>query len=109
MIDDEFYCGDAFLVAPVLGDGGCRDVYLPPGAWRDLWSGDIVSGPRWLKNVQSPLEKFPVYVKDGSRVPIYPEPVDSTNDMDFAKVEELIFDDSYTGFADSRLGEITGL
>jgi alpha-D-xyloside xylohydrolase len=109
MIDDEFYCGDAFLVAPVINEGGCRDVYLPPGTWRDLWSGDIVSGPRWLKNVQSPLETLPVYVKDGSRIPIYPEPVDSTNDMNFAKVEELVFDDSYTGFAESLLGQITGL
>ncbi len=109
MIDDEFYYGDVFLVAPVINAGGCRDVYLPSGTWRDLWSGDIVSGPCWLKNVQSSLEKFPVYVKDGSRIPFYPEHVNSTNDMNFEKVEELVFDDSYTGFADSLLGQITGL
>jgi alpha-D-xyloside xylohydrolase len=109
MLDDQFYCGDAFLVAPILNAGGCRDVYLPPGTWRDFWSGDVISGPRWLKKVQSPLERFPVYVKDGSRIPIYPEHVDSTNDMDFAKVEELVFDESYTGYADSLLGHIAGL
>jgi len=109
VIDDEFYCGDAFLVAPLINAGGCRDVYLPAGTWRDLWSGDVVSGPRWLKNVQSPLERCPIYVRDGSHIPIYPERVDSTNDMDSAKVEELVFDESYTGFAESLLGQITGL
>ena len=108
-IDDQFYCGDSFLVAPILNDRGSRDVYLPQGTWRDLWSGKVISGPCWLKDMQSPLERLPVYVKDGSRIPIYPEPVQSTNDMNLAKVEQLVFDESYMGCADSLLGQVTGL
>ena len=105
-IDDEFYLGDSFLVAPVLNSEGKRNVYLPEGEWTDFWSGDIIKGPVWLKNISSPIDKIPVYVKTGSEIPVYPEIVQSTKFMDFKKAVAVKFDGSYSGFAGSVLGKI---
>ncbi|MBN1873983.1 MAG: glycoside hydrolase family 31 protein, partial [Anaerolineae bacterium] len=108
-IDDAYYFGDDMLVAPIMNPEGARDVYLPEGAWVDLWTGEILTGPRWLKHVQVPLAQMPVYVRRGARVPIYPEPVQSTAEMDLDKVVTWVFDESYTGLANSILGTVIGM
>jgi alpha-D-xyloside xylohydrolase len=108
-IDDQFYCGSKLLVAPVLNPEGRRDVYLPEGAWRDLWSGEKLQGPGWLKGVVSPLEHIPVYAVDGSSIPVYPEPVQCTDEMDLSRVSRIEFGDQYRGFSASQLGKLTGL
>ncbi|MDD4680899.1 MAG: alpha-xylosidase [Clostridia bacterium] len=104
-IDDEFYCGDSFLIAPVMNSEGIRDVYLPPGSWVDFWNGETIEGGVWLKHVYSPLERLPVFVKKDSVVPVYPEIVQSTKDMDLANVREIHFDDTFTGLSSSILGK----
>ncbi|MHC1691506.1 MAG: alpha-xylosidase [Sphaerochaetaceae bacterium] len=104
-IDDEFYCGDSLLIAPVMNKEGIRDVYLPSGEWVDFWSGEVVQGEVWLKNTLSPLELLPVFVKKGSTISVYPEIVQCTKEMDLAKVAGIQFDDTYTGFLSSILGK----
>ncbi|MBN2440926.1 MAG: alpha-xylosidase [Spirochaetales bacterium] len=105
-IDDQFYFGDSFLIAPVLNDEGIRNVYLPEGNWTDFWTGGTITGPVWLKNIESPLAKIPVYVKTGHTIPVYPEIVQSTHNMNFAKNVYIKFDSSYSGFANSILGKL---
>ena len=41
-----------------------RSVWIPPGAWEDAWTGEIVSGPRQIE-AACPLEKTPLYVRRG--------------------------------------------
>ena len=89
-IDDQFYCGDSFLVCPVMNDSGVRNVYLPHGSWVDFFSGERLSGGRYLMQVASPLDRLPVYCPEGARIPIYPEIVQCTDDMDWKKVTMLI-------------------
>jgi len=108
-ISDQFLCGDDLLVAPVMNDEGVRDVYLPAGEWVDLWSGIKETGGRWLRDVRSPLERIPVFVRHGARLPVYPEVVQCTDEMDMAKVLTLSVDDSYRGLAASVLGRMSGL
>ncbi len=97
-IDDEYYFGDAFLVAPVMNSEGVRDVYLPAGSWVDFWTGETLeSEGRWLKGVRSPLARLPLYVKKGSSVKMYPEAVECTDGMDLSKAVEIVFDASYKG------------
>jgi alpha-D-xyloside xylohydrolase len=108
-IDDAYYLGDDLLVAPVMNPQGTRDVYLPESSWVDLWTGDRLEGPRWLKDVGVPLERVPIYVRQGARLPIYPESVASTQEMDLDRTVTLAFDEDYTGLADSILGELTDL
>jgi len=66
-IDDEYMFGEAMLVAPLF-TGDERTVYLPEGVWYDYWSGEAVKGPTTVR-VKAPLNRIPIYVKDGSAIP----------------------------------------
>jgi len=60
--DDEFLLGDDVLVAPVVEAGQrARDIYLPPGVWRDHWTGQVVEGPIVLSDHPAPLETLPIF------------------------------------------------
>lgn len=100
-IDDEYYFGDDFLVAPVMSSDNCRDIYLPEGEWVEFFTGDrfsVSDGGKWLKDIETPLDRMPVFVRKGAVIPVYPEDVDSTDDMDMSKVENLIIDEEFKGF-----------
>ena len=100
-IDDEYYFGDDFLVAPVMSSDNCRDIYLPEGEWVEFFTGDrfsVSGGGRWLKDIETPLDRMPVFVRKGAVIPVYPEDVDSTDDMDMSKVKNLIIDEEFKGF-----------
>ncbi|MFN3763355.1 MAG: TIM-barrel domain-containing protein, partial [Anaerolineae bacterium] len=72
-LDDEFLCGDALLVAPVLEEGATRRrVYLPAGRWYDFWTDDVYEGPAWVE-AEAPPERIPVFVRAGAVVPTGPE------------------------------------
>lgn len=96
-IDDQYYCGEDLLIAPIMNDEGVRDVYLPEGNWVDLWTGERHDGSRWLKGLKHPLETLPVFVKAGTVIPFYPEIVQHTGEMDQSKVEYLNIDESFKG------------
>ena len=100
-IDDEYYFGDDFLVAPVMSSDNCRDIYMPEGEWVEFFTGDrfsVSDGGKWLKDIETPLDRMPVFVRKGAVIPVYPEDVDSTDDMDMSKVENLIIDEEFNGF-----------
>ncbi len=62
---DQFMCGEALLVAPVLQPAAERRlVYLPRGEWYELDGNERLSGGRDLV-VDTPLERLPVYVRAG--------------------------------------------
>lgn len=99
-IDDEYYFGDDFLVAPVMNSENKRDIYLPEGEWVNFFTGErysVSDGGKWLKNVEVPLELMPVFVRRGASIPVYPEYVDSTDDMDMSKVQNIVVDDNFSG------------
>ena len=108
-IDDQYYFGNDFLVAPIMNDEGVRDVYLPTGKWIDFWTGEVLEGSRWLKNIKMSLERMPVYVKFGAQVPVYPYNVQCTDEMDLGEAVALVFDDQYKGLQSSILGKIVNL
>lgn len=71
--DDQFMFGPDLLVAPVLHPGATqRTVYLPAGArWNDAWTGEAQAGGRAIE-VAAPLERIPLFLRDGRRLPIQP-------------------------------------
>jgi alpha-glucosidase len=72
-LDDEFLCGDALLVAPVLEEGATRRrVYLPAGYWYDFWTDTLYEGTAWVE-AEAPLERIPVFVRAGAVIPTGPE------------------------------------
>jgi sulfoquinovosidase len=66
-IDDQFLLGETYLVAPVVTEHArSRRVYLPPGTWFHLWTGDRHEGGRTIE-VQAPLGTPPVFTRDEDR------------------------------------------
>ncbi len=104
-IDDEYYFGEEFLVAPILSREGVRDVYLPVGKWVNFWTGECLDGGREIKNINSDLAHMPIFVKFGASLPVYPEYVSCTDEMDMQKTLQICFDENYTGFKNSLLGQ----
>jgi alpha-D-xyloside xylohydrolase len=108
-IDDQYYFGNAFLVAPIMNDDGVRDVYLPAGKWVDFWTGEALEGNCWLKDIKMSLEHMPIYAKFGAKVPVYPYSVQCTDEMDLTKAVKVAFDDQYQGLRNSILGTVVSL
>lgn len=96
-IDDQYYFGDDFLVAPIMNSENKRDVYLPEGEWVNFFTGEKISGGKWLNNFEAPLDEMPVWVKAGSQITIYPEKVSCTDDMVLSKSVKLVIDETFKG------------
>ncbi len=97
-IDDEYYFGQSFLVAPVMEDDNQRDIYLPEGQWINFFTGEKLEGGRWIYGYKCPLELMPVFVRPGAEIPIYPEDVDCTDQMDLKKAVTLKIDKDFKGY-----------
>jgi alpha-glucosidase (family GH31 glycosyl hydrolase) len=64
--DDQFLIGKELLVAPVVHQGHReRSIYLPPGSWRDHWTGKVHRGPQVLANYPAPLDRLPFFYYQG--------------------------------------------
>lgn len=95
------------MVAPMMNSDGVRNIYLPKGDWVDFWTGERCSGEQWVKNVSCELEIMPVYVRKNANIPMYPEPVHCTDQMDMTKVVKIVFDERYKGISSTVIGEVT--
>ncbi len=96
-IDDEYYFGAEFLVAPVINSDNRRDIYLPEGLWVNFFTGQRLEGGRWYYNVEVPLDQMPVFVRPGALIKMYPDEVDSTDDMDMSKTITIEITKDYKG------------
>ncbi len=81
-IKDQYLFGDSLMVCPatepmyyeagsreLVGVSKTRDVYLPAGCgWYDYYTNAFYQGGQWI-TVDAPLEKIPLFVKEGSILP----------------------------------------
>ena len=63
---DEYLFGDAMIVAPIPSGESERDVWLPAGVWYDFFTGERYTGGVHHRAT----EGIPVYVKEGTLLPI---------------------------------------
>ena len=71
-ISNQFLFGPSLMVCPVTDPCCERDVYLPAGiGWYDFWTGDFFEGGQVI-TVQAPLEILPLFVREGSILPMGP-------------------------------------
>ncbi|MHA4843960.1 glycoside hydrolase family 31 protein [Flavitalea antarctica] len=68
-IRDQYMAGESLLIAPLFAGDTSRTVVLPKGKWYDFFTGDFV-GDGTVITVRPGLNKIPVYVKDGSIIPM---------------------------------------
>lgn len=63
-VADQFLLGSDLLAAPVLAENQvARDVLLPPGSWRDAWTGKTFENvPRLLQH-PAPCPGMPLFVR----------------------------------------------
>lgn len=107
-LPDEYMWGDEVLVAPVMEKGATsRKVLLPPGVWYDFHNPEVkYEGGREVE-VEAPLEKLPLFVKAGSFIPLYLEPVGNVTDYTPQNITIRYYPSaeltSYTMFDDDRL------
>jgi len=102
-LDDQYFLGEDFLVAPVMNAFNKRDVYFPEGNWVNFFTGDRSIGPSWLRGFDCPLKDMPVWVRDGASIPVYPEAVACTDEMDFSKVIQIPMNETFKGIDESVL------
>ena len=98
-IDDEYYFGNEFLVCPVMNSQNKRDIYLPEGSWVNFLTGERLEGSRWHYQVEVPLDQMPVFVRPGASIKVYPDDVDSTDDMDLSQATTIEITKDYKGIS----------
>lgn len=60
----QWMLGRDLFVSPVTEEGAVEhEAALPPGRWRDAWTGDRVDGATIVRS-EVPLERTPVWVRD---------------------------------------------
>lgn len=67
---DQFMLGDHLFVSPFLREGTQREVTFPPGRWIDWLDEQAVYEGGTTQVLEFPLERFPVFVREGSMVPL---------------------------------------
>lgn len=118
-VKDEFMFGPAFLVCPVTtpmyyGPGSevlqgvekTRRVYLPEGAgWTDYWTGKQYDGGQEIV-ADAPIEKIPLFVRQGSIVPMGPD-VQHSGELKGKEITFVVYpgrDASFTLYEDAGDG-----
>ena len=74
----QFLYGPSFLVAPVYRETAADPygndlrcgIWLPEGRWYDWFSGEAYDGGVILDDFPAPLDKLPVFVKEGAIIPM---------------------------------------
>ena len=85
----QFMYGPYMLVAPIyqptamdkFGNDVRNGIYLPEGTWIDYFTGEKFNGGRILNNVDAPIWKLPVYIKQGAIIPMN-EPHNNVAEID---------------------------
>lgn len=75
--DQQYLLGDDLLVAPVTsaapaGQPAGRSLWIPPGEWENLWTGEVVAGPRTV-TVACPLHQVPLFMRRGGLLLLAPD------------------------------------
>ena len=86
--EDEYFWGENILVAPVTSAGlTARMIYMPRGKWYSLATNTITEGGQWI-NTNLDIKNIPVFVKEGSFIPMWisKEPINSTEEFDSKEI-----------------------
>lgn len=64
-LDQQYMFGSDLLVAPVFNATGEVEFYLPAGEWTNFFTGEVISGAKWVREVHD-FNSIPLYVRGGS-------------------------------------------
>lgn len=95
-VDEVWMVGDRMLVAPLFAGEAGRKLTLPPGAWHNFWTGEVVKGGIEIY-IPAETKEIPVYVKAGSVIPLAAV-TNSTADKTSRELRVKIFGDGSLPF-----------
>ncbi len=106
-IRDEYMWGDEVLVAPVFEKGArTRRVLFPKGEWVNWYNPKQVYSGGQTASVSAPLGRIPLFVKEGSFIPLYTQPIENVTEYNPALLTVKYYPSStttsYTLFDDNR-------
>ncbi|GHE49778.1 TIM-barrel domain-containing protein [Sphingobacterium griseoflavum] len=92
----QYMYGPSFLIAPIYQETVADDkgndirdgIYLPDGEWIDYFTGEKYSGGRVINNIDAPLWKVPVFVKNGAIIPM----ANANNNVQEIKNDQRIYE-----------------
>lgn len=107
-ITDEYLWGDNVLIAPVMKAGARqRSVTFPAGQWIDWNNPRLTYKGGTTAVVKAPLKQLPMFVRAGSFIPQYTEPIANTKEYDPSVMTVKYFPSDeqteYTLFEDDRV------
>lgn len=107
-VEDEYLWGDEVLVAPVLKKGArSRKVTFPDGQWIDWNNPARRYRGGTTATVAAPLDVLPMFVRAGSFIPLYTQPIENTTQYDPSKLTVNYYPakewSNYTLFDDDRV------
>ncbi|HEX3563667.1 MAG TPA: hypothetical protein VHU24_12585, partial [Solirubrobacterales bacterium] len=109
-LPDSYFFGPSLWVAPVLDEGATeRRTYLPRGDWLDWWTGERLTGGRWI-DAEAPLDRIPLWVRSGSLMITYPtdEVAQGLGEEDAARpLEATVWGKPPLGHVSARLADGT--
>jgi alpha-glucosidase len=75
---DQYFLGDDLIAAPIIDPAEHNglapvDIWVPPGTWYDIQTGECYTGPRWLRRFGD-LQRVPLLARAGAVIPLA-EPV----------------------------------
>ncbi len=82
-ISDQYLWGDEIMVAPVVTEGETsRSILFPEGSdWVDMSNPSVVfKGGQVTGSYAAPLNKIPLFARDGAFIPTAVEPMENTGD-----------------------------
>lgn len=85
-VDRQYMLGDNLLVAPIFNEEGMGDFYLPAGNWTDFFTGEEMTGGRWIRQKYDYLS-IPLMVKENSIIAMGTQ--DDKSDYDYGNQVEL--------------------
>lgn len=76
----QYTLGNDILVATVAapGDPAVINLWIPPGKWRDFFTGEVFTGPLAITR-SVPLEHYAVFMREGAIVPMQPHRLTSAH------------------------------
>lgn len=106
-ITDEYLWGDNVLIAPVMKAGARqRSVVFPAGRWIDWNNPRLTYKGGTTATVKAPLRQLPMFVRAGSFIPQYLDPIENTGQYDPSVMTIKYFPSDeqteYTLFEDDR-------
>jgi alpha-glucosidase (family GH31 glycosyl hydrolase) len=107
-IQDEYLWGDNVLVAPVMKAGArSRQVIFPTGKWINWYNTALSYNGGTTATVKAPLEEMPLFVKAGSFIPQYTQPIENVTQYDprFLTIKYFPSEEEseYTLYEDNRI------